>query len=102
MKSNSAISLKSLAILVLFSLFLYKCSEDKTKEVEKHEIEILKIQKTSIPISMEIVGNIDGLENIDIEARVEGYLQKILFNEGDEGDSIFIIVAGSVGPYRHL
>jgi membrane fusion protein (multidrug efflux system) len=69
--------------LCLFLCALVACKGDKDlAQVPPQEIPVIEAKKEDVPIYDELVGQIYGLKDIPIRARVDGYLEKISFEEG--------------------
>lgn len=52
----------------------------------------MDISATNVPASVEFIGQLDSPQNVDIRARVEAFVDKVLFTEGTEvaaGDPLF-------------
>src|SRR5580704_4159708 len=57
---------------------------------------VAAVEPRNVPIFDEWIGRLDGSANVDIRARVQGYVQEIAFNEGtvvNEGDLLLRIDA---------
>lgn len=55
-------------------------------------VEVMEIAATNVPASVEFIGQLDSPQNVDIRARVEAFVDKVLFTEGTEvaaGDPLF-------------
>ena len=55
-------------------------------------VEVLTVRGTNLPIAHEIIGQLDSPENVEVRARVEAFVDKVLFTEGSdvkEGDPLF-------------
>ena len=68
-------------IFILCSLIVISCSDDK-QQMGALEIPVYKTKTERVPIYNEFVGEVYGLKDISIRARVAGYLEEIYFNEG--------------------
>ena len=68
-------------IFILCSLIVICCSDDK-QQMGALEIPVYKTKTERVPIYNEFVGEVYGLKDISIRARVAGYLEEIYFNEG--------------------
>jgi membrane fusion protein, multidrug efflux system len=73
--------------VVLFS----GCNEKKeaTATPPPPAVIVAAVEPRNVPIFDEWIGRLDGSANVDIRARVQGYVQEIAFNEGtvvNEGD----------------
>lgn len=57
-------------------------------------VEVLEVVSTNLPLSHEVIGRLDSPENVEIRARVEAFVDKVLFTEGSivkEGDPLFAL-----------
>lgn len=55
-------------------------------------VQVLEIKESDLPRTATIIGQLDSPKNVDIRARVEAYVKKICFKEGEnvkEGDLLF-------------
>ncbi len=90
-KSPAAVTL--LAASLLFFLLFSSCGEEQV-EMKPLEVKVTKVVAKDVPITREWVGQTIGAEDIEIRARVEGWLQGIHFREGSEvkkGTLLYII-----------
>jgi membrane fusion protein, multidrug efflux system len=58
------------------------------------QVIVAKVEPRDVPIVEEWIGSLDGSSNVDIRARVQGYIQEIAFKEGSavkEGDLLLRI-----------
>ena len=70
-------------VLFIPVIFVLLSSCDETKpQLPPPDIPVIKTVASDVPIYKEFVGQTFGLEDIDIRARVEGYLEGIHFVEG--------------------
>jgi len=74
--------LKNIILLFSSSLILVSCSSDEQSKLFVPEIPVYKITAEDVPIYQEFVGQVYGLKDISIRARVEGFLEGIYFDEG--------------------
>jgi len=72
--------IKVLPLILLFLIF--SSCKDKITKIPPPEIKAVKILHQDTPIYREFVGQMYGLKDIPIQARVEGFLEEILFAEG--------------------
>src|SRR5262245_35985944 len=57
-------------------------------------VQVMEVTATNIPMSTEIIGQLDSPQNVEVRARVEGFVDKMLFIEGmevKEGDPLFLL-----------
>jgi membrane fusion protein (multidrug efflux system) len=55
---------------------------------------VTAVAQRDVPVYLELVGQAKGFQDVDIRARVEGYLEKVSFNEGTfvrQGDPLYEI-----------
>lgn len=81
------------ALLIL--TLVTSCKEKETAGLqEPREITVFEAKQQDVPIYDELVGQIYGQKDIPIRARVDGYLQKISFEEGSrvkQGELLYSI-----------
>jgi membrane fusion protein (multidrug efflux system) len=74
--------MKYLSLLFVI-LLLAGCKKDQGPlKMPPQEIPVIKALKKDVPVYEELVGQIYGLKDIPIRARVDGFLEKISFEEG--------------------
>jgi len=80
MKMNTRYAIGSL----IFGLLIANssCKNDTSKNAPPPDIQVINVIQKDVPIYKEFVGQVYGLLDIPIRARVEGYLEKIHFQEG--------------------
>lgn len=57
-------------------------------------VQVLDVVATSAPMHTEIIGQLDSPQNVEVRARVEAFVEKVLFTEGTEikeGDPLFLL-----------
>lgn len=90
-KKRAATALCVVAALV--GIYIYLTREQKAAP-ELSTVITQKVTRENVGIYGEYVGRIRAQQFVEIRARVEGYLQKMMFNEGstvDKGQLLFII-----------
>jgi membrane fusion protein (multidrug efflux system) len=88
--------LKFTGLIVCLSLVFVACSEQKAEKAPPPppEISIVEIGAQDVPLYQEFVGEVSGLKDIAIRARVEGFLEGVHFQEGAEiqkGDLLYTL-----------
>ena len=73
-----------LSILTVFTFLAAACGEEEKQAAAPPEVQVTKAVKMNVPITGEWVGQTLGAVDIEIRARVEGWLQSIHFREGSE------------------
>ena len=90
-KKNAAISILLLALLI--GIYFY-VSRPRRATPELPVVTVEKVLKEDVEIYGEYVGRIRAQQFVEIRARVEGYLQKMLFAEGtyvNKNQVLFVI-----------
>jgi membrane fusion protein (multidrug efflux system) len=80
-------------LLVLLATLLAACSGEE-QAVVAPEVYVAEVVQKDVPIYMEVVGQTRGSQDVDIRARVEGFLDSIDFSEGSyvhKGDLLYQI-----------
>ena len=66
----------------LIASITISCKEKQAVQAPPPEIQVVKVLQQDVPIYKDFVGQLYGLKDIPIRARVEGFLDNIYFNEG--------------------
>lgn len=83
----------ALIVLIVVTL-IHILSRPKQPETRLPVVEVAAVDTTDVHIYGEYVGRIRAQQFVEIHARVEGYLEKMLFKEGsyiNKGQTLFII-----------
>lgn len=85
-------------VLTASSLALSGCGEKKSQEQRAQppppEVSVMEVIQRDVPIYVELVGQTRGSQDVEIRARIEGWLEGIHFQEGSEvqkGDLLYSI-----------
>jgi membrane fusion protein, multidrug efflux system len=73
---------KKIFVIIILLLVLVSCGTDEQSKLFVPNIAVYKITAEDVPIHQEFVGQVFGLKDISIRARVEGFLEGIYFDEG--------------------
>ena len=79
-------------LVILTSLVLISCSEPEQVAPPTPEVSIIVTEPRDIPVSSEFVGKTVSSRRIEIRSRVDGFLEKRLYEEGSmvqEGQVLF-------------
>ena len=82
------------AILVIGSVVIYFLTRPKSRPMPLPNVEVTAVDTTTVNIYGEYVGRIRAQQFVEVHARVEGYLERMLFKEGayiQKGQTLFII-----------
>ena len=83
-----------LAALVAAAAAHLACDEPAAVEVPPPEVYVTPVVQRDVPVYLELVGETQGFQNIEIRARVEGFLETVNFREGSfvrKGDLLYQI-----------
>ena len=76
-------------------LVLAACQPESTSEIAPAlTVQVVNVERTDVPLSLEMVGTTLGTQDVPIRARVEGFLETMNFREGgfvEEGDLLYTI-----------
>jgi RND family efflux transporter MFP subunit len=78
--------------LAALALSLCACKQAPAPPPPPPVVEVADIAATNAPASTEIIGQLDSPQNVEVRARVEAFVDKMLFTEGTEvkeGDPLF-------------
>jgi membrane fusion protein, multidrug efflux system len=70
---------------VIATLILTGCKQEKAPPLSSAgppQVFVAAVEQRDVPIVREWIGQLDGSENVDVRARVHGYIQEIAFQEG--------------------
>ena len=76
---------KFLRGLIFAALVLSGCKQENAPQsaaASPPQVVVAAVEQRDVPIVREWIGQLDGSENVDIRARVSGYIQEIAFKEG--------------------
>jgi membrane fusion protein (multidrug efflux system) len=73
---------KSLSTLLVIILLSFACGGEDQAQLPPPNVQVYVTTTTDVPIFKEFIGETQGYKDIDIRARVEGYLEGIFFEEG--------------------
>jgi membrane fusion protein, multidrug efflux system len=90
-----AASSASLALAVaLAAVAATSCQKEGPAQLPPPIVQVGEITPTNVPLSTEFIGQLDSPQNVEVRARVEGFVDQVLFTEGTEvkeGDPLFLL-----------
>jgi RND family efflux transporter MFP subunit len=57
-------------------------------------VQVLTVAPTNVPLTAEFIGQLDSPQNVEVRARIEAFVDKVVFTEGTEvkeGDLLFLL-----------
>jgi membrane fusion protein (multidrug efflux system) len=86
-----SLSLRRLLLLAILSLLAgFGCDKPAPPPPPPAEVTTIKVEPRTVPLSTEFVAQIESSHQVEILARVSGFLDKILYKEGE------VVKAGQV------
>ena len=76
--------LKNLCFLVLFGTLMFSCKNKEKVETAAPEVPVASVLIKDVPLTQEYVGQTLGESDIQIRARVQGFLTSVHFKEGSK------------------
>ncbi len=87
-------------VLFFVALSFFSCKDkDASAQLPPQPIKVFEVKPKTVPIYQEFVGQIYGERDIPIRARVEGFLEKIYFDEGTRVKKGQLLYAIDPDPY---
>jgi membrane fusion protein (multidrug efflux system) len=86
--------MKSLPIFLVTALFCAACDKPEPPPPPPPEVAVGPVVQQDVPIYNEMVGQTSGVEDVDIRARVEGYIDRVAYTEGSvvhKGELLYVI-----------
>ena len=96
MRSRTAWSTPTLLLAcALASAATTACKKEKpAAAAPPPEVYVTDVVQRDVPVYIELVGQTEGFQDVEIRARVEGFLEKVLFQEGSfvrKGQALYLI-----------
>lgn len=76
------------------ALSLYGCEQAAPPQLPPPVVQVMDITVTNAPLDTEFIGQLDSPQNVEVRARVEAFIEQVLFIEGTEvkaGDPLFAL-----------
>jgi membrane fusion protein (multidrug efflux system) len=83
-----------LALAGAMLFFLCGCKKEAPAPLPPPVVQVAEVVAANVPMHTEIIGQLDSPQNVDVRARVEAFVEKVLFTEGTEikeGDPLFLL-----------
>ena len=85
---------RAAALLAALSVVAAGCGKKEAMVLPVPEVYVTQAVAKDVPVQMELIGQTAGSKDVEIRARVEGYLETVDFREGDfvkEGELLYQI-----------
>ncbi len=73
---------KFLAVLFILSVLMSACKKQQRPEEPPPSVTVVKVAKGDVAATTELIGQAKAYDEVDLVARVQGFLEKISFKEG--------------------
>ncbi len=83
-----------LLVLGVSALVLTACDKQEVKTPPPAEVNVVTVTPTTIPVNVSFVAQVESAHQVEIVARVNGFLDKILYTEGEvvqQGQDMFLM-----------
>lgn len=83
-----------LVLAMVLMLGFLGCKKEAPAPPPPPVVQVAEVTATNVPLHTEIIGQLDSPQNVQVRARVEAFVSKILFTEGTEvkeGDPLFAL-----------
>lgn len=85
----------TLSLIVLTALILTACGKEEVKAPPVPvEVPAVKVESETVPVTVSFVAQVESSHQVEIMARVNGFLEKILYREGEvvqQGQTLFLM-----------
>ena len=84
----------NLAVALAIGLTAISCKKQTPPAPPPPIVQVETVKKTDMPLSVEFIGHLDSPQNVEVRARVEAFVEKMLFIEGTEvkeGAPLFLL-----------
>ena len=85
----------TLCLAALAALALTACSKEEADvKPAPVEVQAVKVEPQTVPVAFSFVAQVESSHQVEIMARVNGFLEKILYQEGDvvkQGQTLFLM-----------
>lgn len=88
------LSNKGFVYFLFLLLFLFNSCTEEEQAPPPSEVGVIQAQQKKVPVIKEFVGEVKGLFDIPIRARVDGFLEEVAFAEGstvNKGQLLYVI-----------
>lgn len=79
---------------------LASCRKKETVQLPPPIVVVETLAPRSVPLSTEIIGRLDSPENVEVRARVEGFVDKVHFTEGTDVEAGAALFSLDRKPYE--
>jgi membrane fusion protein (multidrug efflux system) len=81
-------------LMAALAVGLSGCTQEAPAPLPPPIVQVAEVAGTNVPMATEIIGQLDSPQNVEVRARVEAFVEKVLFTEGTEvreGAPLFLL-----------
>src|SRR3954469_4248081 len=85
---------RGLMMCPVIVLLFVGCGKKQVAALPPPVVQIAEVTSGNAPMDTEIIGQLDSPQNVEVRARVEAFVEKVLFTEGTpvkEGDPLYLL-----------
>ncbi|WP_420581342.1 efflux RND transporter periplasmic adaptor subunit [Reichenbachiella sp.] len=92
--------LRHTLMVLILCVIIFSCKEKQAAVIPPQKLPVVKVTKKDVPLYRQFVGQVFGLKDIPIRARVEGFLEGIYFTEGVRVEKGKLLYAIDPEPFK--
>ena len=92
--SRIRVAARGIGLATIVGFLTASCEEPAPPPPPPPEVYVTDVVQRDVPVYLELVGQTEGFQDVDIRARVEGFLETVNFQEGAfvrQGDILYRI-----------
>ncbi|MCB1131092.1 MAG: efflux RND transporter periplasmic adaptor subunit [Verrucomicrobiae bacterium] len=75
---------KAAGVFLMSLALVTGCRKPEAASPPPPVVVVMKVETSAVPLSTTLIGQIDSPQNVEVRARVEGFVDEMLFTEGEE------------------
>ena len=94
MRRKAFASMALVPLAIAMALGISGCKKEAAAPPPPPTVQVAEITLTNLPLGIEYIGQLDSPQNVEVRARVEAFVDNVLFTEGTEvkeGDPLFAL-----------
>jgi membrane fusion protein (multidrug efflux system) len=94
MRRKAVASMALVPLAASLALGISGCKKEAPPPPPAPTVQVAEITLTNLPLAIEFIGQLDSPQNVEVRARVEAFVDNVLFTEGTEvkeGDPLFAL-----------
>ena len=94
MRRKAVASMALVPLAAAMALGISGCKKEAPPPPPPPVVQVADVVATNAPMATEIIGQLDSPQNVEVRARIEAFVENVLFTEGTEvkaGDPLFLL-----------